>query len=169
MIRITLEPLATLPVEGVMRPVRSDLSPVSAASRDLGLAAGEAVEARLQSVGALPLCGAVMTPGGALAADFVIHVVVMSVDEPQTSSTVRKAVQNGLRRATDVGLESLALPPIGLGVGVADPETSARSLLETLLEHLAEENPPLDLSIVVTSEYESDLFSQMLDELQRGA
>ena len=55
MIRIRLESLAALPVEGVMRPVRSDLTPVSAASRDLGLAAGEAVEERLQSVGALPV------------------------------------------------------------------------------------------------------------------
>jgi O-acetyl-ADP-ribose deacetylase (regulator of RNase III) len=80
---------------------------------------------------------------------------------------VRRAVENGLRRASDIGLESLALPPLGLGVGVGEPEDAARALLGVLLDHLEEESPPLEILIVVSSEYEFDLFAQALEELER--
>ena len=111
-----------------MRPVQSDFSPVSHASRDLGAEAGESVEQKLLRVGSLPIGGAVMTPAGGLPCDFLIHVVVSSADEPQTSTTVQKAVQNALRRASDMGLSSLALPPLGIGVGMTEPEDAARAL-----------------------------------------
>ena len=78
---------------------------------DLGAGAGESVEEQLSRSGSIPLGGAVMTPAGALPFDFLIHVVVMSEDEPQSTATVQKAVRNGLRRATDWALDSLALPP----------------------------------------------------------
>ena len=91
---------------------------------------------RLKKVGAIPVGGAVMTPGGTLATDFLIHVVVMSEDEPQSALTVQKALRNGLRRASDWALESLALPAIGIGVGTMEADDSARALLEILFNHL---------------------------------
>jgi O-acetyl-ADP-ribose deacetylase (regulator of RNase III) len=166
-IRISRDSIVDIRVEGVLRPIRSDLTPVNAASRDLAAAAGEELQERLLRLGALPSGGAVVTPGGDLGADFVIHVVVMSEEEPQTEASLRRAVENGLRRASDIGLESLAMPPLGLGVGVAEPEDAARALLGLLLDHLDEKSPPLDLRIVVSSEYESDLFAQALEELER--
>lgn len=151
--------------EGIVRPIRTDLSPVSAASRDLGAWAGSIVEEQLRRSGNLPLGGAVITPAGELPADFLIHVVVMSEDEPQTSATVQKAVHNGLRRATDWALRSLALPPLGIGVGMTEPEISARALTEILFNHLDEGVPPLELTIVAPSAYEADLFSRLVEEL----
>ncbi|MDX1493273.1 MAG: macro domain-containing protein [Longimicrobiales bacterium] len=151
--------------EGFVRPIRTDLSPVSALSRDLGAWAGPDVEDQLARSGSLPLGGAVMTPGGQLPAAFLIHVVVMSEDEPQTSATVQKALRNGLRRATDWALESLALPPLGIGVGMTEPEVSARALTEILFNHLDEGAPPLELTIAVSSGFEEDLFRRLVEEL----
>jgi len=151
--------------EGVMRPIRTDLTPVSAVSRDLGIWAGSDVEEKLTRSGTLPLGGAVMTPGGKLSCDFLIHVVVMSEDEPLTSTTVERAVRNGLRRARDWELESLALPPLGIGVGMTEPEISARALVEILSDHLDEGEPPLDLTIAVTSDFEAELFGRLVDEV----
>lgn len=119
MIRVVQDSLADVATDAVLRAIGSDLSPVNSTSRDLATAAGPAVEDRLRSVGTLPLGGAVITPEGHLRADYLIHVVVMSEDEPQTLATVRKALRNGLRRASDWALESLAMPPLGIGVGVA--------------------------------------------------
>lgn len=134
MIRVVVGDLAAQVVDALVRPVRSDLAPVSAASRDIGLAAGEDLEARLARLGTLPIGGAVLTPSGRLAASFLIHVVVMSEEEPQTTLSVQRALRNGLRRATDWGLASLALPPLGLTVGTVEPEESARALVEILIQ-----------------------------------
>jgi len=166
-IRVVDDPLQVVVADAVIRPVRTDLSPVTAVSRDLLSAAGEVVERRLSELGSLPLGGAVLTPAGGLPASFLIHVVVMSEDEPQTSATVRKAVENGLRRATDWELSSLALPPLGIGVGMTEPEVAAQELVELLGSHLERGRPPLELIIAATSPYETELFMGLVEKMCR--
>jgi O-acetyl-ADP-ribose deacetylase (regulator of RNase III) len=167
-IRVVVGELAAQTVDGLVRPVRSDLAPVSAASRDIAAAAGEELEERLARLGALPIGGAVLTPAGGLAAGYLIHVVVMSEEEPQTSLSVQRALRNGLRRAADWGLASIALPPLGLSVGMIEPEESARALVEILFNHLDEGVPPLDVTIVVGSDYEAHLFEGLVEETARA-
>jgi O-acetyl-ADP-ribose deacetylase (regulator of RNase III) len=167
-IRVVVGDLAEQAAEGLLRPVRSDLAPVSAVSRDIGVAAGEVLEERLARLGTLPIGGAVLTPGGALRAAYLIHVVVMSEEESQTPITVQRALRNGLRRASDWGLASIALPPLGLSVGLIEPEESARSLVEILFNHLDEGAAPLDLTIVVASDFEARLFEGLIDEMTRA-
>ena len=162
MIRVVLGDLADQESEALLRPVRSDLTPVTAAARDLVQRAGEAVADRLEKLGPLPVGGAVMTPAGALSSSFIIHVVVLSREEPQTSSSVQKALRNGLRRAADWEVMSLSLPPLGLGVGAMEPEDAARALVDLLNDHIAEGRPPLDLAIVVSSPYELELFGRLV-------
>ena len=165
MIRVTIGQLADEQAEGVIRPIRSDLAPVTPAAREIDRRGGEELEARLSQIGPLPVGGAVLTPAGPIAADFLIHVVVASPEEPQTALSVQKALKNGLRRAVDWGLESVALPPLGLGVGALDPEASARALVEILVNHLGEGAAPLDLTIVAGSEYEAGLLQRLVEEL----
>jgi O-acetyl-ADP-ribose deacetylase (regulator of RNase III) len=167
-IRVVVGDLAAQTVDALVRPVRSDLAPVSAASRDIALAAGEELEERLSRLGTLPLGGAVLTPAGLLSASYLIHVVVMSDDEPQTAISVQRALRNGLRRASDWGLASIALPPLGLSVGMIEPEESARALVEILFNHLDEGAAPLDLTIVVGSDFEARLFEDLIQEMTRA-
>jgi len=166
-IRVVLSDLATLRVDGLVRPVRSDLAPVDHASRDLMIAAGPELAERLERLGMLPVGGAVLTPSGRLTADYLIHVVVMSEEEPQTSLSIQRALLNGLRRASDWGLESLAVPALGLGAGTIEPEAPARSLVDILFNHLDEGVPPLELTIVVDSEFESTLFGRLVEDATR--
>ena len=168
MIHVVVGQLRDQQVDGLMRPVRSDLAPVSGASRDVVLDAGEDLQERLGRMGILPVGGAVLTPAGTLPAAFLIHAVVMSEDEPQSSMTVQHALRNALRRAADWGLGSVALPPFGMAVGTADPEVAARAVVEILFNHLDEGVAPLDLTIVVSSEYESQLFVRLVDEMSRA-
>ncbi|MCA1789129.1 MAG: macro domain-containing protein, partial [Thioalkalivibrio sp.] len=103
MIATVLGALAQQEVDAVLRPIRSDLDPVSSAAREVGVRVGPDVNARLRAGGHLPVGGAVLTPGGGMAAAFVIHAVVMSADEPQSQQSVERALRNGLARATDWG------------------------------------------------------------------
>jgi O-acetyl-ADP-ribose deacetylase (regulator of RNase III) len=163
LITVVVGELADQANEAVMRPVRSDLAPLTVGARDVGLAAGELVAGRLEQLGSLPVGGAVITPGGDLPADFIIHAVTAAVDEPQSTVTVQKAVRNGLRRAVEWGITSLALPPVGLGVGNMGAEEAAQVLVELLVNHLDEGHPPLELVIAVANEYEESVFSTVIE------
>jgi O-acetyl-ADP-ribose deacetylase (regulator of RNase III) len=167
MIRVEIGVLADQTHEGVLRPVRTDLTPVSAAGRDIAARAGEAMTARLLGMGSVPMGGAVITPAGQLPSSYVIHAVVSSDEEPETIESARRALRNGLRRAADVGLASLALPPLGMGVGILEADDSARAMVEILLDHLDEGRAPLDLTIVVSSDYEASVFARLVTELAR--
>ena len=169
MITVAVGQLSAVEAEAVVRPVASDLSPVNALSRDLAAAAGEELTERLERVGPMPVGGALVTPAGALSCDFIIHVVVMSDEEPQTAFTVQRALRNGLRRAADWEVTSLAVPPLGLGAGMLEADPAARTLVEILADHCAEGRPPLDITIVVGSEYEAGLFGRLVQELQGEA
>ncbi|HSM61739.1 MAG TPA: macro domain-containing protein, partial [Longimicrobiales bacterium] len=120
---------------------------------------------RLEQLGALPVGGAVITPGGDLPASFLIHVVTSSDDEPESVASVEKALRNGLRRAAEWGLRSLAVPGLGTGVGTMDHEEAARTVVEVVRDHLAEGQPPLEITIVVRGEYEADVFGQVVGDL----
>ena len=171
MIEVLLGALYEQETEGILRPIRSDLVPVTSASRDVAEGAGDTMNDKLEQIGAVPLGGAVITPAGGLSADLVIHAVVSAPDEPETPASVQKALRNSLRRATDLGLESLALPPLGTGIGQLDVEESALAMLEMLFFHLDEGQPPLDVRIVTDSEYEQRVFEQLVAEMtsQRSA
>ena len=171
MIEVLLGALHEQETEGILRPIRSDLVPVTAASRDVADGAGAEMNAKLEQIGTIPLGGAVITPAGGLSADFVIHAVVSAPGEPETSSSVQMALRNSLRRAADLGLESLALPPLGSGIGRLDAEDCALAMLEMLFFHLDEGQPPLDMRIVTSSEYEQRVFEQLVAEMtsQRAA
>jgi len=167
MIRVVRGDMAVLDVHGLVRAVRSDLAPIDAAARDLVAAAGPELVERLEGVGVLPVGGAVLTPAGRLAADYLIHIVVMSEEEPQTTLSIQRALRNGLRRASDWGLESLAVPVLGLGAGTIEPETPARALVDILCNHLDEGVPPLELTIAVDSDFEHEIFERLVEAAER--
>ena len=103
MIQVLLGALYEQETEGILRPIRADLVPVTSASRDVAEGAGETMNDKLEQTGAIPLGGAVITPAGDLSADFVIHAVVSAPDEAETPASVQKALRNSLRRAADLG------------------------------------------------------------------
>jgi O-acetyl-ADP-ribose deacetylase (regulator of RNase III) len=164
-LRVSFGRLADFPGDVVLRAVRADLDPVNVASREVAEEAGETIRTRLEQAGELPVGGAVLTPGGALPAGFVIHVVTSSRDEPETPATVERGLRNALRRAADWEMDSLAVPPLGTGVGVLTLEDAARLQVRILAEHLEEGVPPREITVVVGNAYEEDVFSRLVAPL----
>lgn len=164
MIRVVRGDLVAADAECLLRPVSGRCEAVSAVGRRMEAEAGPAVARRLESQGDVPVGTAILTPGGELAASFIIHVVVQSPEEPVTSHTVQRGLVNALRRAADFGIESVALPPMGLGAGNLDVEESAKVIVDVIRNHEAEGRPPADFRIVVESEYESSVFQALLDD-----
>ena len=154
MIIVETGSLASIQVEALVRAVNSDLDPVTPAARDLGLAAGSEILEQLHAMGEFPLGGAVITPGGEGASEFVIHIVILSQEEPITAAGVRRALLNGLRRAAHFGVQELALPMLGTGGGNLAAEVSAEAIAGALVEQRDAEGLPATVRVLVASDYE---------------
>jgi O-acetyl-ADP-ribose deacetylase (regulator of RNase III) len=167
MIRVVLSGPADVDSEAILRSVSSDLAADTAFSRELEIRAGPGVSERLHSMGELPVGAAVITPGGELSVAFIIHVVLQSVEEPVSPNGLRSALQNGLRRAEEWGLGTLALPPLGTGAGNLDAEESAAIMVPLISDHLQSSENPREVLILVGAGYERDVFARAVESIQR--
>lgn len=163
MIRVWKGDAATLEVEGLLRPVGAELEPVTPLSRQLELGAGPGVQDRLREMESLPVGGAAITPGGDLEVGFLIHVVIQSREEPTSEFAVQQALLNGLRRASEWGIGTLAVPPLGTGAGNLDAETAASLMVPVILRHLRAAGVPREVVLVVSSDYEEDAFRREVE------
>jgi O-acetyl-ADP-ribose deacetylase (regulator of RNase III) len=76
---------------------------------------------------------------------------------------VRQALTNGLRRAAEWELDSLALPPLGTGVGQMDVERAAAAMVAVLLEHRGVATHPGEVLLVVSGAFEEEVFRGAMD------
>lgn len=162
MIRIVHGDLAEATSDAVLRPVTAEWTPVTQAMRRLEMAAGTVPAEQCRRLGELPVGSAVITPAGDLPAQFLVHAVVRSVEEPVTGSGVRRALQNGLRRLAEWGIERVAMAPLGTGAGNLDADEAAAIMIPVLIEHIQAGGPPTEVEIYVDSEYEKDVFERQL-------
>lgn len=168
MIRVEKGALESTEADGIIRPVRCDFAAVSAAGRRLEIGAGDALMGRLHDVGELPVGAALLTPGGDLA-PFLIHLVVESWDETVSPEGVRRALLNGLRRATEWELDVVAAPPLGTGAGNLEIDLVAELMVTELRRYLAVATFPRTVVLVVESDYEEEAFRRFLDAEPRNA
>lgn len=162
MIHVQIGTLAETPASALLNPVDADWQAATPAARRVELVAGAQLDAQRAALGPLPVGSAAITSGGELKAQFLIHVVVRSREEPVSPGGVRRALQNGLRRAAEWGIADVAMPPLGAGAGNLDAEESAAVMLPVLREHLLEHPYPTGVQIVVESQYELEAFEREL-------
>jgi len=162
-IDVRREDLVTADVQCILRSVGSRLEPLTAVGREIGIAAGEDLLERIEQIGDLPVGGAVITPAGNLAASFIVHVALQSHEEPVSVGGVRKALLNGLRHTCRMDIETLALPPLGTGAGNLDAETSADVMFEVLRGHMEGEAYPREVTVMVATQYELQVFASHLE------
>ena len=163
MIEVVLGDIAETRATALMHPVSAEWEPVTPAMRRLELAAGEQMAQQCNKLGELPIGSAVITGAGGAGAEFMIHVIVRSMVEPVSESTVQRGLQNGLRRCVEWGVEDVAIPPIGTGAGNLDAEDVAHLMLPILLDHMRTEQYPARVTLVADSDYERAACLQVLD------
>jgi O-acetyl-ADP-ribose deacetylase (regulator of RNase III) len=162
MIRVVRGELAEAGTQAILRPVTSDWAAVTPAMRRLDVAAGPEPERQCRRLGELPVGSAVVTGAGDLTAEFMVHVVVRSIEQRVTPAGIRKAFVAGLRRLDEWGIRRVAMPLLGTGAGNLDAEESARLMVEILAEAEAEGRAPEDIVIVADSEYEESAIETRL-------
>ena len=165
MIAVLQGSLVTADVECILRSVGSGLEPLTAIGREVGAAAGEAIDESIEQIGDLPVGGAVITPAGDLTASSIVHVALQSHEEPVSVRGLRKGLVNGLRHACRMGIETMAIPPLGTGPGNLDAEVAADVMFEVLRGHMEDEEYPREVTVMVTTEYELQAFASRLAQV----
>ena len=162
MIEVRTDDLAFVDADAIARPVDAELRATTPLMRRLEVAAGEGLARHLRVNEPLAVGSAVVTAGGALGVELVIHGVVSSDTDPVSRGAVRQAVSSALQRAVDWGIEHLAITPFGLGVGNLDVEESAEILVDAVRRHRRAAKYPTTLTIVVETDFERAIFERLI-------
>jgi O-acetyl-ADP-ribose deacetylase (regulator of RNase III) len=98
---------------------------------------GEEIEAEAMAQGPIVPGDCVITGAGRLPAKHVIHAAVMGQDLQTSAEIIDAATRNTLRLAEANGLESIALPAFGTGVGGFPVDECAKIMIDAVHAHQA--------------------------------
>lgn len=149
MIRLVERSLADLPVDAVVRCADDHLRPIGSVSEALDRAAGDRFADQRRVQAALEVGSAVVTGGGELAAEFVLHIVIQGGDRTASRDTIRKALTSAWHRAEGWQLTTVAAALSGLGGTALSLEEAAVALVETFSDRAAASGFPAELQIVI--------------------
>ncbi len=147
MIHVAVDDLAFMAADAVLRPCNDRLEATSPAILRLDRQGGDAFAAQRRLQSPLDVGAAVITGGGDLEANLVIHLVIQSDTTPPGPETVRRALVSAWQRAADWRLVKLAAPLVGTGpaLGVED----AASLLRDTFRARGTTEFPAELVVVL--------------------
>ncbi len=98
---------------------------------------GEEIQVESWTKAPVPVGEAVVTGAGRLPCRHVIHAVGPRFGEGQEEVKLRRAVQNALARAEELGAASVALPAIATGIFGYPKAEGCRVIVEEVRAHLA--------------------------------
>ena len=160
---VVVDDLAFHASDAIVRPATARLDATTPMVRRLEQIGGPEFQRRLRINRDLAVGAAVVTgAGGDLAAEFVIHAVIQSDTEPATATSVRRAWQSTLERAMDWSFPRLSTPPLGTGAGNLTLEDASEIMVAVLKTHVAAADYPVDVTVVVESPVEREVFEAAL-------
>ena len=169
MIRVVVDDLAFLTADAIVRPATTRLDPTTPAVRRLETVGGAEFSGHLRLQKELPVGAAVVTAGGGdLPADFVIHAVIRSDTEPVTRDGVARAWRSALQQVQEWEFGTVTVPPIGTGAGNLTVEDAAEIMVPILKVHLGGAAFPCEVSFVVETAAERDVFETALRRSEAG-
>jgi O-acetyl-ADP-ribose deacetylase (regulator of RNase III) len=128
---------------------------------------GQEIEDEALEIGPIPIGEAVATTAGRLKAKYVIHAAGMGTDLRTDEAKIRDATLNSLRRADELGLESIAFPSIGTGVGGFPLDRAARIMLEVAVEVAQKDTSLKNIIFVLYGDKAYHAFKTQLLEMKK--
>ena len=113
---------------------------------------GAVIEREAMQLGPIEPGQAVTTSAGRLRARYCIHAAAMGQDLATNPDLVTKATRSALAEATRLGLNSVAFPALGTGVGGFPAEACARLMFAVTLAHARANPKPGSVVLVLRDE-----------------
>jgi len=127
--------ITAVPVDAIANAANNHLWMGAGVAGAIKRAGGEEIEREAVALGPIEVGDAVATGAGRLRARYVIHGAVMGQDLRTNAALIRQTTARCLEVADELGLESVALPAFGTGVGGFPLDECARVMVEAAREH----------------------------------
>jgi O-acetyl-ADP-ribose deacetylase (regulator of RNase III) len=132
---------------------------VSGAIRESG---GSVIQEECNEIGFCATGSAVMTSGGNLKADYVIHAVGPMYGEGMEHAKLSSAVRSALSLAEKKGLNSIAFPALSAGLFHFPLDQCAKIMVSTIKEVAPSLNHLNQVTICLHSDSKFDIFAKAL-------
>jgi O-acetyl-ADP-ribose deacetylase (regulator of RNase III) len=162
--------IAELEVDAIIVPASESLFMTAPAARAVKLRAGDSVERAAVDQGPVEAGTAIVTPGGALAAPYVIHAVGTGHDLQRDPERLSSALESALTLSEHLGLGRLAMVPIGTERGVFTSEEAAGITAAALSARAASGGwLPSTLVVAVSSPAEAAAYRAAMEPIRSTA
>ncbi|CAN5655879.1 hypothetical protein BH23GEM11_BH23GEM11_11380 [soil metagenome] len=158
--------------DALARPVTSSLEGITPWSRQVEVEGGEDLRARLAGQDGLPAGAVLVTPGGTLPFELLLHAVLLAPDEAVGPSGLLRALRNVLRQAIEWDVGVLVLPLMGAGPGQLSLEEATEVMADALAELPLGPHPDdgveahdisLELRIAAAGDHEARIVVEILE------
>jgi O-acetyl-ADP-ribose deacetylase (regulator of RNase III) len=127
--------ITTLEVDAIANAANNHLWMGAGVAGAIKRAGGDEIEREAVAQGPIAVGDAVATTAGRLPARYVIHGAVMGQDLRTDAGLIRRTTARCLELADQLGLESIALPAFGTGVGGFPIDECARIMVAATRGH----------------------------------
>jgi O-acetyl-ADP-ribose deacetylase len=124
--------ICDLEVDAIVNPANVTLWMSTGVAGAIKRRGGDAIEFAAVRQAPVPLGDAIVTDAGALAARWVIHAVSLDHQRRTSAEVIERAIRSAMTRARELGVETLAIPALGTGVGGFPLDEAARITVETV-------------------------------------
>jgi len=157
-LRLQQGDLTAMDIEAIVFYARSDLKLGAGFGSAIAARGGMSIQDELKPFGTISTGETVITSGGQLNAQFIIHAVGPRFQENGTEQKLRTTMQNTLRMAKEKSIHRLAFPPMGTGFYGIPLDLCATVMLESIEEHLSDETSLEEVVICVLDNREYKVF-----------
>jgi O-acetyl-ADP-ribose deacetylase (regulator of RNase III) len=135
--------ICELEADAIVNPANLSLWMATGVGGAIKRAGGDAIEFAAVRQAPVPLGESIVTPGGSLAAKWVIHAVSLDRDRRTSAPVIEAAVRSAMARARELDVQSVAFPALGTGVGGFPLDEAARVTVATVRDEL-ERSPGIE-------------------------
>jgi O-acetyl-ADP-ribose deacetylase len=126
--------LAELEVDALVIAATESLFMTAGAAASVKRHGGDEIERSAVDQGPIAPGTAIVTGGGSLPAQYVIHAVAVGHDRRADPAVLRSAVASALAYAEPLQLRRIAMAPLGSETGAFAPDDAARIVVDALLD-----------------------------------
>jgi O-acetyl-ADP-ribose deacetylase (regulator of RNase III) len=156
--------ITSLAVDAIANAANTQLWHGGGVAGAIARAGGPAIESESRAVAPIGLGDAVETSGGEMPCRWVIHAATMEPGGPTSAQVIRRATAATLRRADELGADSLALVAFGTGVGGFPLEQAAAIEVEEVRRHVAAGGALQRVVFAVRGAAAREAFERALDD-----
>ena len=135
--------ICDLEVDAIVNPANLSLWMATGVGGAIKRAGGDAIEFAAVRQAPVALGDSIVTTGGDLAAQAVIHAVSLDRDRRTSGPVIEAAVRSAMARAREINATSVAFPALGTGVGGFPLDEAARVTIATVRDEL-ERSPGIE-------------------------